>query len=149
MLEISCIYLFEKLNFLFIDISILYFNNSNFRLFKYSELQNDYKLMKLMKGNMLFSLKTIKICNKQLDSKPQVVVQRLNLEAWPPHRPLGKIPQFFFLGFLPQEPSPLDRTVKVGNKGIEVYEGFPRVILFNYGILRSLVGIKDTQVYGV
>lgn len=108
-----------------------------------------YKLMKLMKGNMLFSLKTIKICNKQLDSKPQVVVQRLNLEAWPPHRPLGKIPQFFFLGFLPQEPSPLDRTVKVGNKGIEVYEGFPRVILFNYGILRSLVGIKDTQVYGV
>lgn len=108
-----------------------------------------YKLMKLMKGNMLFSLKTIKICNKQLDSKPQVVVQRLNLEAWPPHRPLGKIPQFFFLGFLPQEPSPLDRIVKVGNKGIEVYEGFPRVILFNYGILRSLVGIKDTQVYGV
>lgn len=108
-----------------------------------------YKLMKLMKGNMLFSLKTIKICNKQLDSKPQVVVQRLNLEAWPPHRPLGKIPQFFFLGFLPQEPSPLDRTVKVGNKGIEVYEGFPRVILFKYGILRSLVGIKDTQVYGV
>lgn len=108
-----------------------------------------YKLMKLMKGNMLFSLKTIKICNKQLDSKPQVVVQRLNLEAWPPHRPLGKIPQFFFLGFLPREPSPLDRTVKVGNKGIEVYEGFPRVILFNYGILRSLVGIKDTQVYGV
>lgn len=108
-----------------------------------------YKLMKLMKGNMLFSLKTIKICNKQLDSKPQVVVQRLNLKAWPPHRPLGKIPQFFFLGFLPQEPSPLDRTVKVGNKGIEVYEGFPRVILFNYGILRSLVGIKDTQVYGV
>lgn len=108
-----------------------------------------YKLMKLMKGNMLFSLKTIKICNKQLDSKPQVVVQRLNLEAWPPHRPLGKIPQFFFLGFLPREPSPLDRTVKVGNKGIEVYEGFPRVILFKYGILRSLVGIKDTQVYGV
>lgn len=108
-----------------------------------------YKLMKLMKGNMLFSLKTIKICNKQLDSKPQVVVQRLNLKAWPPHRPLGKIPQFFFLGFLPQEPSPLDRTVKVGNKGIEVYEGFPRVILFKYGILRSLVGIKDTQVYGV
>lgn len=108
-----------------------------------------YKLMKLMKGNMLFSLKTIKICNKQLDSKPQVVVQRLNLEAWPPHRPLGKIPQFFFLGFLPQEPSPLDRIVKVGNKGIEVYEGFPRVILFKYGILRSLVGIKDTQVYGV
>lgn len=108
-----------------------------------------YKLMKLMKGNMLFSLKTIKICNKQLDSKPQVVVQRLNLETWPPHRPLGKIPQFFFLGFLPQEPSPLDRTVKVGNKGIEVYEGFPRVILFKYGILRSLVGIKDTQVYGV
>lgn len=108
-----------------------------------------YKLMKLMKGNMLFSLKTIKICNKQLDSKPQVVVQRLNLKAWPPHRPLGKIPQFFFLGFLPREPSPLDRTVKVGNKGIEVYEGFPRVILFNYGILRSLVGIKDTQVYGV
>lgn len=105
--------------------------------------------MKLMKENMLFSLKTIKICNKQLDSKPQVVVQRLNLEAWPPHRPLGKIPQFFFLGFLPQEPSPLDRIVKVGNKGIEVYEGFPRVILFNYGILRSLVGIKDTQVYGV
>lgn len=108
-----------------------------------------YKLMKLMKGNMLFSLKTIKICNKQLDSKPQVVVQRLNLKAWPPHRPLGKIPQFFFLGFLPREPSPLDRTVKVGNKGIEVYEGFPRVILFKYGILRSLVGIKDTQVYGV
>lgn len=105
--------------------------------------------MKLMKENMLFSLKTIKICNKQLDSKPQVVVQRLNLETWPPHRPLGKIPQFFFLGFLPREPSPLDRTVKVGNKGIEVYEGFPRVILFKYGILRSLVGIKDTQVYGV
>lgn len=37
MLEISCIYLFEKLNF-FLSI---YFNNSNFRLFKYSGLQVD------------------------------------------------------------------------------------------------------------
>lgn len=142
MLEISCIYLFEKKKFSFYRYTLI------IQTFDYLNILG-YKLMKLMKGNMLFSLKTIKICNKQLDSKPQVVVQRLNLEAWPPHRPLGKIPQFFFLGFLPQEPSPLDRTVKVGNKGIEVYEGFPRVILFNYGILRSLVGIKDTQVYGV
>lgn len=142
MLEISCIYLFEKKKFSFYRYTLI------IQTFDYLNILG-YKLMKLMKGNMLFSLKTIKICNKQLDSKPQVVVQRLNLEAWPPHRPLGKIPQFFFLGFLPQEPSPLDRIVKVGNKGIEVYEGFPRVILFNYGILRSLVGIKDTQVYGV
>lgn len=142
MLEISCIYLFEKKKFSFYRYTLI------IQTFDYLNILG-YKLMKLMKGNMLFSLKTIKICNKQLDSKPQVVVQRLNLEAWPPHRPLGKIPQFFFLGFLPQEPSPLDRTVKVGNKGIEVYEGFPRVILFKYGILRSLVGIKDTQVYGV
>ena len=142
MLEISCIYLFEKKKFSFYRYTLI------IQTFDYLNILG-YRLMKLMKGNMLFSLKTIKICNKQLDSKPQVVVQRLNLEAWPPHRPLGKIPQFFFLGFLPQEPSPLDRTVKVGNKGIEVYEGFPRVILFNYGILRSLVGIKDTQVYGV
>lgn len=142
MLEISCIYLFEKKKFSFYRYTLI------IQTFDYLNILG-YKLMKLMKGNMLFSLKTIKICNKQLDSKPQVVVQRLNLKAWPPHRPLGKIPQFFFLGFLPQEPSPLDRTVKVGNKGIEVYEGFPRVILFNYGILRSLVGIKDTQVYGV
>lgn len=142
MLEISCIYLFEKKKFSFYRYTLI------IQTFDYLNILG-YKLMKLMKGNMLFSLKTIKICNKQLDSKPQVVVQRLNLEAWPPHRPLGKIPQFFFLGFLPREPSPLDRTVKVGNKGIEVYEGFPRVILFKYGILRSLVGIKDTQVYGV
>lgn len=142
MLEISCIYLFEKKKFSFYRYTLI------IQTFDYLNILG-YKLMKLMKGNMLFSLKTIKICNKQLDSKPQVVVQRLNLKAWPPHRPLGKIPQFFFLGFLPQEPSPLDRTVKVGNKGIEVYEGFPRVILFKYGILRSLVGIKDTQVYGV
>lgn len=42
----------------------------------------------------------------------------------------------------------LDRVVKVRNKGIEIYEGFPRVILFKYEILGPSWVLK-TQVYSV